>query len=522
MTMYFLNMDCSIEYELMENFCYMFHFDLMTNLYVMTVMLISSAIFMYSKEYIMKEEKINTWFYPCLSFFVLSMLILIMSSSLVTSLIGWEGLGITSIILILHYFSKKAMESAFYTYFITRLGDSFFLIASAYWLCSTLNVEFINLSSAPKLVIFFLIALMTKSAMLPFSEWLPKAMMAPTPISSLVHSSTLITAGILLMMRYNSMISSLTNTKWFLIIAVTTLFVSSVSAFMATDLKKIIAMSTLSQMMMIIITVLAGNSKLAFIHLTMHAFTKAMLFMIIGSILHYSQSEQDTRKIFINMKTYPLLSIMLNSAIMSLCGMFFFSGFYSKDMIMEMFMYKKTIFFMFILINTSVCLTTIYSFRILNLINLIPNNTWTMKSTNMKMLQTIMIMLFYTTIFGTFFIWILPLIPFNLMTKSDKIFLQIIILSGMFTGWYWFYKIYFFFSSSWYIMFIGKMASETLKILTTLTQVISSMLQFYNSMMWSILKKWATLSHQNILFNSKNTLKTLMLISMIFLLMILS
>nr|YP_010872782.1 NADH dehydrogenase subunit 5 [Laemobothrion maximum]WGU50346.1 NADH dehydrogenase subunit 5 [Laemobothrion maximum] len=509
----FLQMDYSLEYELMNNFCYLIHFDLMTNMFMLTVLVISTTILFFSKEYMLKEEHYNTWFYPCLTLFILSMMLLIMSSSLAMSLIGWEGLGMTSIVLILHYFSKKTVESAFYTFSVTRLGDTMLLISTAYWMTLSLNVEYLKSDILLNFIIFFFfMAIMTKSAMLPFSEWLPKAMVAPTPVSSLVHSSTLVTAGILLLTRYYYIWSSSSISKYILMTTIITLFMSSIAAFMVMDLKKIVAMSTLSQISLIMTTILSGNLKLAFIHLMMHAYTKAMLFMVIGSILHYSKGEQDLRKTYIDYKTNPLLSLILVSAIFSLCGMFFLAGFYSKDMIIEKFITKETSFMFLMMIYTSILLTMIYSFRLLNLLKLTPSSPWSWKYNDSIMLKAMLILASFSISFGAIFMWIIPPLPYNVSLMKDKIILQMILIVGILIGWYWFFNLTSFFSSSWYLSFVSILSMKFYKIFMKKLESIMQMWQYYNSYSWKTFKLWALNSHKLVLMNSNMTFKMTLLI----------
>lgn len=177
---------------------------------------------------------------------------------------------------------------------------------------------------------------MTKSAQMPFSSWLPAAIAAPTPVSALVHSSTLVTAGVFLLIRFYNF---LTEIKYFnfilIIISCSTILIAGLSALTECDLKKIIALSTLSQLGVIIASLGLGCVNLAFFHLITHALFKALLFICAGSIIHFHIHGQDLRTIGNLTRQLPFTISALLIANISLCGLPFISGFYSKDMILE-------------------------------------------------------------------------------------------------------------------------------------------------------------------------------------------
>lgn len=184
---------------------------------------------------------------------------------------------------------------------------------------------------------FIILAGLTKRAQIPFSAWLPAAMAAPTPVSALVHSSTLVTAGVYLLIRFYSVFESelLLGAALFYLGALTMLMAGIVASF-ETDLKKIIALSTLSQLGLIVLSVGLGNINLAIFHLIVHAIFKALLFLCGGKIIHSFGGEQDIRFIGGINTNLPVSLVTLNVANFSLCGIPFISGFYSKDLILEM------------------------------------------------------------------------------------------------------------------------------------------------------------------------------------------
>jgi len=185
--------------------------------------------------------------------------------------------------------------------------------------------------------VFIILAGLTKRAQIPFSAWLPAAMAAPTPVSALVHSSTLVTAGVYLLIRFYSVFESelLLGAALFYLGALTMLMAGIVASF-ETDLKKIIALSTLSQLGLIVLSVGLGNINLAIFHLIVHAIFKALLFLCGGKIIHSFGGEQDIRFIGGINTNLPVSLVTLNVANFSLCGIPFISGFYSKDLILEM------------------------------------------------------------------------------------------------------------------------------------------------------------------------------------------
>ncbi len=208
-----------------------------------------------------------------------------------------------------------------------------------------------------------ILAAITKSAQIPFSSWLPAAIAAPTPVSSLVHSSTLVTAGVYLLIRFNFSFRDE--------IIIILLFISSITIFMSGlganfefDLKKIIALSTLSQLGLIIRILSLGEYKLAFFHLLIHALFKALLFMCAGNIIHNLNNCQDIRYIGGLIKHLPLTCTYLNICNLSLCGFPFMSGFYSKDLIVEILSFSYLNIYIYIIFYISIGLTVAYRFRL--------------------------------------------------------------------------------------------------------------------------------------------------------------
>jgi len=191
---------------------------------------------------------------------------------------------------------------------------------------------------------------------------LPAAIAAPTPVSSLVHSSTLVTAGVYLLVRFNELLGV---NNFLLLISVITLFMSGLGANFEFDLKKIIALSTLSQLGVIIITLSLGLWELAFFHLIRHALFKSLLFLCAGFYIHSSSDSQDIRFIGKLVHSYPLVNVYFIGCSLSLCGFPFLAGFYSKDLILERYFFSRMNFMMYVLLFMGTLLTIIYSMRLL-------------------------------------------------------------------------------------------------------------------------------------------------------------
>lgn len=210
-----------------------------------------------------------------------------------------------------------------------------------------------------------ILAAITKRAQIPFSSWLPAAIAAPTPVSALVHSSTLVTAGVYLLIRFNIFFTERILSQYLLLIAGLTIFISGIGANFEFDLKKIIALSTLRQLGLIIRILSIGFVKIAFFHLLTHALFKALLFMCAGVIIHRIKNFQDIRVIGSLVNYIPVTITYFNIANLALCGMPFLAGFYSKDLILEIVLLSNINIFSFLLYFVSTGLTVCYSFRLI-------------------------------------------------------------------------------------------------------------------------------------------------------------
>lgn len=208
------------------------------------------------------------------------------------------------------------------------------------------------------------LAAITKRAQIPFSSWLPMAIAAPTPVSALVHSSTLVTAGVYLIIRYNELLMRSGLNYYLMYLSVLTIFMSGIIANFEYDLKKIIALSTLSQLGLIIIILSLGFNMLAFFHLLVHAVFKSILFMCAGVIIHSMNNRQDIRLIGNLNNVIPFTIIRFMISTFALCGFPFISGFYSKDLIIEIIYISRNNFLLLAIIVISLRFTVIYRVRL--------------------------------------------------------------------------------------------------------------------------------------------------------------
>lgn len=207
-------------------------------------------------------------------------------------------------------------------------------------------------------------ARITKRAQIPFSAWLPAAMAAPTPVSALVHSSTLVTAGVYLLIRHRFILRRTSLLKYLLLVGTMTIFIAGIRAIKELDIKKVVALSTLRQLGLIIIIIGAGLPLLGFFHLLSHAYFKAMLFMCAGILIHRIKDYQDIRTMGLGVTFLPLTIRIFTTANLSLCGMPFIAGFYSKDLILEIVIINSFNTFIFFIAMVSTFLTVFYTCRL--------------------------------------------------------------------------------------------------------------------------------------------------------------
>nr|YP_918981.1 NADH dehydrogenase subunit 5 [Romanomermis iyengari]ABL73800.1 NADH dehydrogenase subunit 5 [Romanomermis iyengari] len=316
---------------------YFFNFEfslmLMNLLFCVCLLSIFSNILKFSSIYMM-GSKYNSYFKILMWMFCASMIILLLSDNFFLLILGWEFLGITSYYLILFYYNWNSLSGGNLTFISNRIGDCF--IMPVFFL-------FIYMNSYFWLTLMILMLGMTKSAQLPFSVWLPAAMAAPTPVSALVHSSTLVTSGLYIFFKFKLPLMSMNLKKMMIFLGLLTLMMGSYAAFKSKDVKKIIAFSTLSQLGFLMISFSSLWLGLMMFHLLVHAFLKSFFFILFGLCILTAYS-QNLNKIDKTLKSLSMMT-MFYIVFLNFTSFFFTSMFISKEFMISNLMFKKLFFF---------------------------------------------------------------------------------------------------------------------------------------------------------------------------------
>nr|YP_009185834.1 NADH dehydrogenase subunit 5 [Euryusa optabilis]ALO70549.1 NADH deshydrogenase subunit 5 [Euryusa optabilis] len=416
--------------------------DWMSLLFMSFVFYISSMVIYYSTEYMMSDLKINR-FILLVVMFVISMMLLIISPNLISILLGWDGLGLVSYCLVIYYQNMKSYNAGMLTALTNRIGDVALLLSIA-WMLNygswnyIFYLDFMKNDFFMQLISFLVVlAALTKSAQIPFSSWLPAAMAAPTPVSSLVHSSTLVTAGVYLLIRFNYAFNY-NLMIMLLFIGSMTMFMAGLGANFEFDLKKIIALSTLSQLGLMMSILSLGEYKLSFFHLLSHALFKATLFMCAGCMIHSLNNCQDIRFMGSLVKALPLTCCFFNISNLSLCGIPFLAGFYSKDLILEVLSMNYLNIFIYMIFFVSTGLTVSYSFRLVyysmvGSFNFIALNN--LSDHGKIMLKSMSGLIFFVIMAGSILMWLMfPSPYFICLPITMKLMALIVTFIGIFLG----------------------------------------------------------------------------------------
>ena len=382
-----------------------FIIDFMSLYFISLVRLVSGRVLIFRSSYMSGEVFFGRFICLVLSF-IASIFLLVFSPNIIRLLLGWDGLGVTSYLLVIFYQSNKSYNAGIITALTNRLGDVGLLISISIILAYG-NWRFLfftrrSFRFSILLITIIIISACTKRAQIPFSAWLPAAMAAPTPVSALVHSSTLVTAGVYLLIRINILLNGIGISNILMIIGTFTIFMAGCAAMLEIDIKKVIALSTLSQLGIIIIVIGAGAPILAYFHLLSHAFFKAILFICAGMIIHNIKDYQDIRKIGLTTIFMPIITSVILVANISLCGLPFLRGFYSKDVILEVIIMKGLNILIILIILVGTFLTVAYSCRMRFLLglNLVKSERCFLMNDNDIFMLIGIILLFPASIFG--------------------------------------------------------------------------------------------------------------------------
>ena len=365
-----------------------FTFDTLTISIIATVLIISSLVHLYSIDYISSDPH-NQRFFSYLSMFTFFMLILVSGDNYFVLFVGWEFIAISSFLLINFWFTIiEANKSAMQSFIVNRVGDisltvAFFVIFFIFG-----NVDFatvfnlspiINENGITILGLLLLFGGMGKSAQIGLHTWLPTAMAGPTPVSSLIHSATLVSAGVYVLLRSSPILeyapTALIATTW--IGSITAFFAASTGLFQ-NDIKRVIAYSTCSQMGYLFLACGLSQYNTALFHLVNHAFFKALLFLSAGAVLHATFDQQDQRRQGGMLAFLPFTYTSMIIGSLSLIAIPFMTGFYSKDLILELaysqYVFHGSIAYWFGSISAG--LTAFYSFRLISITFMsYPNST---------------------------------------------------------------------------------------------------------------------------------------------------
>ena len=325
--------------------------DQLTIVMLLTVSFVGMLIHIYSTGY-MAHEGGYYRFFSYLNLFMFFMLTLVMAANLVVMFVGWEGVGLCSYLLIGFWFLKKSAADAGKKAFITtRIGDLGFMVGVllVFWTFNSVNFGEVFLQaghmpseSATHVGVLTAICLLLfagaigKSAQLPLYVWLPDAMEGPTPVSALIHAATMVTAGVYMVARMHPLFSRAPIAMFVVaVVGAVTAFYSATIGLVQTDIKKVLAYSTVSQLGYMFLACGVGAYAAGIFHLMTHAFFKGLLFLAAGSVIHAMGGEQDMMKMGGLRKKIPVTYWTMLIATLAIAGIPGFAGFFSKDEILE-------------------------------------------------------------------------------------------------------------------------------------------------------------------------------------------
>lgn len=414
-----------------------FLIDNLSVLMMVVVTFVSLMVHIYTIGY-MHDDPGYTRFFSYISLFTFAMLLLVMSNNFLQLFFGWELVGLVSYLLIGFWYKKEtAAYASMKAFIVNRIGDFGFILGIAVILIYANSLDYIQvfdrlevsvvggkgdlpldpvtqalgLSHQDLIALLLFIGAMGKSAQVPLHVWLPDSMEGPTPISALIHAATMVTAGIFLVARMSPIYEqSDIILNFILVIGATTAFFMGLIAIVQTDIKRVVAYSTLSQLGYMTVALGASAYSAAIFHLMTHAFFKALLFLAAGSVIVAMHHEQDMRKMGGLRRHMPITYWTAVVGALALCGIPVFSGFFSKDVIIEAVHHSSlsAATYAYFMVLLGVLVTAFYTFRMIFMVfhgdERMDDQTLLHLKESPKVITTPLILLAIPTVLAGFFI----------------------------------------------------------------------------------------------------------------------
>lgn len=392
------------------------------------VLLVTCLVCLYREIYI--ELYNNKKFFFLIILFFLFITLLSSRGSLISFFLGWDGLGVSSICLIIFYPNKNTLFNSLLTMIFNRLGDVLLILVICKFLILPSTFMFINSNFDYIILIFLILCGFTKRAQFPLSSWLPAAISAPTPISAIVHSSTLVTAGILLVQFFRVYIFDQRLNYFLLFFCSLTFLLGGLLGSLELDFKKIIAFSTISQIRMILFFCSLNLVNIALAHILFHAFFKTLLFARSGLFFLFYFSKQLKNYMNSNNFSSIISNILLFVRVYRIRGLIFSSSFFSKDIVLEILCGSRNLYLFSLLIMGRV-ITILYSSKLIRgalrifSFNFVKN----LKSFNFFFIFTFILFVVYS---GQLFLFLIKIENFPHIILIDFIVLNVALISGLF------------------------------------------------------------------------------------------
>jgi NADH-quinone oxidoreductase subunit L len=353
-------------------------FDALTAVMVLVVTGVGALIHLYSVGY-MAEDADFARFFTYMNLFTLAMLLLVLADNLVLMFVGWEGVGLCSYLLIAFWYDRAEFAyNGRKAFIVNRIGDAGFLVGiftvvAALAEHGVWTVSFVEMRAHADLLqpvavlagVLFFVGATGKSAQVPLYVWLPDAMVGPTPVSALIHAATMVTAGVYMIARLGFLYTLAPDAMTLVaVVGTVTSFFAATIALVQSDIKRVLAYSTISQIGYMMLGVGTGAFAAGIFHLMTHAFFKALLFLCAGAVMHSLGGEQDMRKMGGLRRHLPITWLTMLIATLAISGIFPFAGFFSKDQILEA-AYASGNHGLYLIGLVTVGLTSCYMFRLI-------------------------------------------------------------------------------------------------------------------------------------------------------------